>query len=352
MKPVTQADIARRLGVAQQTVGFALNNYRNSRMSLKAETRERIVSTAQQMGYVPHHAARRLARARGRVRTTSFDQAGLIYFGGRSQYLDTVCLAMIFGAEHELSKLRASFVFVNVGTPGGWEKVDRMARASGVDGWLVYGPMDDETVTRLRRGRLPFVILGDHRCTEPVHCVRVDNAAVGRLAAQHLASRGHRRVAYLAGGNDNFVYQVETLAGFRAARTEFGLDEDERLILPLPIWASGDGQRIVEWVRRADPKPTALFASELDFAAGVCRTLRQAQMDVPGDISVLGYELGEVGPQTREFSRIESPMTEVGRQGAALLHRIAVESVIPPREVKIAPRLVEGGTVTPPRSTS
>src|ERR1043166_608483 len=152
MKTVTQADIARRLGVAQQTVGFALNHYRNSRMSLRAETRERIVKAAQQMGYVPHHAARRLARARVSGQTANFDQAGLIYFAGAGRPLDPVCLAMIFGAEHEFSRLQAPFVFVNAGVPGGWENVDRMARASGVDGWLLYGAVDDDIVNRLQKG--------------------------------------------------------------------------------------------------------------------------------------------------------------------------------------------------------
>ena len=344
---VTQRQIARQLGVSQSAVACALHPTLHSHLS--TDKRQRILATAAQLGYQPHHAARRLIRRRFQEPSRQFDQAGLIYFGGKAQFLDTVCLAMIFGAEHELSKVQASFVFVNVGTPGGWEKVDRMARASGVDGWLVYGPVDDEIVSRLKRGRLPFVILGDHRCTQPVHCVRVDNPAVGRLAAQHLASRGHRHVGYLRGDPD-FRYVHEAEGGYRAASKEFGLDEDERFIVPLPAWAGTDGKRVIEWLQHTEPKPTALFVSEFAVAADLCRCLREAGLEVPGDVSILGYELGELGSTSKDVTRIESPMIEVGRQGAALLHRIAVEPGEPPQEVKIAPRLVEGGSIAPPRS--
>jgi len=342
---VTQKQIARQLGVSQSAVACALHPTLHSHIS--SHKRQRILDTAERLGYVPHHAARRLTRRRFQQPSSAFDQAGLIYFGGKSQYLDPVCLAMIFGAEHELSRLQASFVFVNVGTPGGWEKVDRMAHASGVDGWLVYGPMDDEIVSRLKRGRLPFVIVGDHRCTQPVNCVHMDNAAVGRLAAQHLASRGHRRVAFLA-GNPAYVYQPEMENGFRVARKEFGLDEDEGLILDLRRWVGES--RLMEWLQNAEPRPTAFFASEFDLAADVCRILKNAGMVVPDDISVLGYELGQLGPKSKDISRIEAPMTEVGRQGAALLHRIVAEPGQPPREVKIAATLAEGRSVVPPQT--
>src|ERR671927_271833 len=101
-------------------------------------------------------------------RAASFDQVGLISLIGADEYVDVVCHAMMGGAEHALSKLQASLTFVRVSAPEDWSKVERLTRAGGMDGWLLYGAVDDATVSRLQAGKLPYVVLGDHRCTRPV----------------------------------------------------------------------------------------------------------------------------------------------------------------------------------------
>jgi DNA-binding LacI/PurR family transcriptional regulator len=298
------------------------------------------------MGYVPHHAARRLARARSVSQQTSFDQVGLIHIAMGREHLDPVCLAMMEGAEYELSKLHASLTFLRVGESEDWDKVERLSRAGGLDGWLIYGPPSDEIANRLRSTKLPFVVLGDHRCTQPLHCVNVDNFAVGRLAVEHLASRGHRRIAFL--GNDmGFVYERETLAGFCAAVRELGLDVDERLIANISLWTGGAAKRLIDWLRNADPMPSAVFASEFEFAPWVQAMLNEAQIHVPQDISVLGYESASFAPKSQYLTRIELPMAEVGRQGALLLHRVATTPYVEFSELKMSPSLIEGGSTRP-----
>src|SRR5258706_15915519 len=117
MSQVTQRQIASRLGLSQQAVAFALSDNPASRKQLHPRTCRRILETAQKLGYVPHHAARRLARARSRSMATSFDQVGLIYLASLDEpdaFVDPVCLAMMQGAEHELSEFDASLTFVRV----------------------------------------------------------------------------------------------------------------------------------------------------------------------------------------------------------------------------------------------
>src|SRR5687767_14493182 len=183
---ITQKKIANRLGLSQQAVAFAFQA--NPGKHLRPETRDLIVQTAQQMGYVPHHAARRLARVRADSADHNFDQVGLIYLSNPdipTAYVDAICLEMMKGAEHELSKLHASLTFVRVSEAGDWNKIERLVRAGSVDGWLVVGQVSDEQMDRLNSWKQPSVILGDHRCTKPVHCVTVDHVVTGRLAAEH-----------------------------------------------------------------------------------------------------------------------------------------------------------------------
>jgi len=350
MASVTQEHIATASGVSRSAVKAVFNP--DPRIRLGSETRQRILTTATRMGYVPHHAGRRLARAHS-DRATNFDQVGLIHLiwpDAQHGYVDPVCLAMMQGAEYELSKLHASLTFVRVSESGDWDKVGRLTRAAGVDGWLVYGPANDEVLNRLAPGELPHVILGDHRCTQPVHCVNVDNFAVGRLAVQHLASLGHRRIAFL-GSHLRFAYEREILEGFHAAVKELGLDEDERLIANLTSWTDGAETRLVDWLRNSDPMPSAVFASEFDFAPWVQATLKEAQINVPTDISVLGCESASLATKSQNLTRIELPMTEVGRQGALLLHSLASEARVESSEVKISPSLIQGGSTRAPSSS-
>src|SRR6185295_16856304 len=103
------------------------------------------------------------ARARSDSRATSFDQIGLIHLtrpDTKNSFVDPVCLAMMQGAEYELSKLHASLTFIRVSESEDWQKIDRLIRAGGVDGWLVYGPPNDDIANRLRSTKLPFVVLG------------------------------------------------------------------------------------------------------------------------------------------------------------------------------------------------
>jgi len=358
MAYLTQLDVAKRVGVSREAVAFAISSNPRLNRKLRPETRRQILKTVHQLGYVPHHAARRLARSQSDSRATSFDQVGLIYFASRDEpdaFVDPVCLAMMQGAEHELSECDASLTFVRVRESKDWKKVERLTRAGGVDAWLLYGTVNDEVVSRLKTGKLPYLIAGDHRCTQPVHCVTVDYKALGRLAVQHFASLGHRRIAFFIGGTW-FVYQEQTLAGFRAALKEFGLDEDERLIGEISAWhdpAAGhivQWERAVQWLKNADPMPTAVFSPELNWAAELCRALKQSGLEVPNDVSLLACESVFHEGSTQNFSRIGLPMTEVGRQGALLLYKLVLQPDMKPNDVMIAPSLSEGWSTGPARS--
>jgi DNA-binding LacI/PurR family transcriptional regulator len=347
MKAVTIMDIAHRLGISAQSVGYAFGNYTNSRTKLSPEMRQRILETGQAMGYVPHYAGRRLARSRSGNRVVSFDQVGLISIMPPTVSVDWVCQAMLGGAEHELSGDNACIFFVRISQEKDWEKVERMTRAGGVDGWLLYGPVNDPVVERLEApplNRIPFVVLGDHRCDHPIHSANVDNAAVGRLAVQHLASLGHRRIAFLA--DLQYLYEQQICDAFRAAIREFDLDEDQRLVLRTSTSSDPNGTAIMDFLTNMGPT-TALFLPSCDLAILVCRILKEFRVEVPRQMSVLTCDPVSLVAKSQNFSRIELSVGEVGREGARLLHQIVFNPALAPREVKVAPTLVEGWSTGP-----
>ncbi len=147
MKAVTQLDIGRELGISRSTVKAVFSP--DSRVQLREETRRRVFEAAERLRYAPNRAGRRLAQARGGGQHASFDQFGLLYLSSIDPDQDRGSQQIMSGAEHELAKLHASFLFVRVNEPADWGKVEHLMRSGGVDGWLLYGAVDDEAATRL-----------------------------------------------------------------------------------------------------------------------------------------------------------------------------------------------------------
>src|SRR5690349_15577462 len=122
---VTQRDVAGKLGLSQRAVAFALSDTSDARRQLRPETRQRILDTARLMGYVPHQAARRLARTRSTTsRKGNFDQIGMLVFTALEFGLEPVGLAMMSAVEQEIAA-DALLTFVRIGREEDWRKVER-----------------------------------------------------------------------------------------------------------------------------------------------------------------------------------------------------------------------------------
>src|SRR4051794_28252928 len=107
---LTQSDVAEKVGVSRVAIAFALSPNPKLHRKLRPETRQRILAAVDQMGYVPHQAARRMARKR-----RAFEQIGFMYVTGTGvRHLDDACISMMYGAEEELSRADASLLFVRV----------------------------------------------------------------------------------------------------------------------------------------------------------------------------------------------------------------------------------------------
>lgn len=338
MPSVTQEKIARRAGVSQQAVAFALSSRLELQGKLRPETRQRIMETALHMGYVPHMGAKRMARMRSGNRSMTLDQIGLVYFARTDLDQDLGSLELMSGIEHELSRSHSSLVFVRVGHSDDWSKIERLARSGGLDGWLLYGPVDDDAIDRIRRIKLPFAVLGDHRCTQSVASVNIDYSAAGQLAVRHLSAMGHRRIGYL-GASMRFAYQRNTLAGFRAATAELGLTTDDRLIQSSERDLSLEYHDLVARLLALKPLPTAVFAAEPDSAHAVLAAFHHRGIDMPRDMQLITNRIRDVRISETDVTNIDLSFENMGREGVLLLRRVASEPSMSFAPVMIAPSL-------------
>jgi len=337
-------DIARAARVSVATASLALNNHHR----VADRTKLRVLEAATRLGYVPNQAARRLARSRFARETNPFDQVGFVFFDRHGSELDGVYLSMLRGTEHQLSSFGAAMTFVRVATEADRNKVARLVKAGWVDGWLLTGMVDDDALRLVHRPGHPCVVLGGHQCAKAVHSSDIDFVASGKLAVQHLASLGHRRIGFI-GGSMLYAYQQDTLRGFRTAVREWGLDADDTLVQTLENKTPSPVIDRLSALLALRPMPTAIVTGELTYAATVLDLLRQYELQVPGEISVLGCQLESKTSATPNIARVEQPFIEVGRAGASLLREIAGSPDSPPRRALISPVVVEGWSCGQPR---
>lgn len=331
-------EIAKAANVSVTTASLALNGHAR----VADRTILRVRQAADKLDYIPNQAARRLARSANWRRSSSLEQVGFIIFDPQWQTrsLAEAYLAIMRGVEHELASHDAAMVFLRVGGQNEYEKVTRLIRAGRVDAWLVSGTVDWAAVELLTGAGAPFVVLGTHTATRPVHTVDVNFHEVGSLAAEQFIAMDHRRVGFI-GSSMNLAYQREVLAGFAQAAKTLGLDTDESLTITN---ANHPGRslalRLEEAFKLRDPM-TALFTAEPGHAARALELLDDRGIQVPDHMSVIG---STIAGGNADIARIELPLVEVGRAGASLLREVIGQGETAPRQVRVSPTAVAGET--------
>ena len=336
----TLVAVAQAAQASVATVSLALNHHPR----VAEATRRRIQEIANQLGYRPNPAARRLARGRFSRCSHQVDQIALVYFDRHGTELDGSYLSMLRGAEHAVSSRQATLIFVRVTTPADWSKVEQLQRCGMVDGWLVLGDVDDAARARLSDGKQPLVILGGHSCRESVCAVDVDFSAVGRMAVEKCLAFGHRRIGFV-GGSLRYPYQKAMLNGFRSGVRELGLPDDESLLRVGKQSPPVTHEQRLHALLKLREVPTAIFAAEPAYGASLLMTLRQLEMDVPRDLALVGCGIGSPAPTGRSLALIELPFTDVGREGGRLLFELATGGERTARVEKVPPRFSSGWTL-------
>jgi DNA-binding LacI/PurR family transcriptional regulator len=332
-KSLTWKQVAHAAGVSPTTASLAMNNH--PRVAVK--TRQRVAEAAAKLGFVNNRAARRLARSRGNSRTAaSFEQIGLMYVTTSHFGIDPACVAMMRGAERELAAADACLLFVHVEHGQGMERAQRLVRSGLIDGWLISGAIGDELVCGLQQLGVPHVIIGDHRCTRPIHAVNVDYTGANRIATLHLTQLGHRRIGFM-GGKLEYPYQIQSLEGFRAGMKESGIELDERLVL--------HRNSLKEWLAEMRDNPaTAILCAEPQGSGLMRNIVDELRRDVPKQLSLMSCELAGASPNAPGLTHMELPIDEVGRHGAMLLQRVVREPRLASSEMKLAATIVDRGT--------
>ncbi len=313
--PVTLKDVARRAGVSAKTVSRVVNH----QGEISEETRSRVQSAIEELGYRPNILARSLVNQRSN--TLAVVASGIEYFGPSRTLL---------GIEQQADEFGYS-VTLNVLPHGDQSNVRAVLDeliARRVDGivWAIPEIGDNrEWITSDALRELPPIVFLSMEARPNLAIVAVDNRAGAKMAVQHLIEQGVRRVGIITGPLAWWEAR-ERLAGWREALTEAGLEPAQRLVAE-GDWTPGSGGRAMQTLLPRGLRLDAVFASNDQMALGALGVLHNAGLRVPRDLLMVGFDNI---PESEFFfpplTTVYQQVIEIGRAAVRQLHaRIEAE---------------------------
>jgi LacI family transcriptional regulator len=320
-------EVARRAGVSIATASRVV---RSADYPVSPATRERVLVAAAELDYVPNALARGLLASRVPVVGVIVHDITDPYFSEVVRGVEDAAAAgghLVITCSSERDPDRES----------SYVRLLRSMRAAAVifAGSGLDDPGYADELGRHLAGMAAYgaavVHLSPHAFGEPE--VSVDNAGGIAAMVAALAGLGHRRIAFLAGPQNLFVARAR-LAGYRRGLAEAGLEMDERLVVESAFDRDG-GAAAVDALLAGDAPFTAICCANDLLALGALARLADRGIDVPGEVSVAGFDDISVAALTAPaLSTVRLPLREMGRRGFAAAERLmagipAVPEVLP-----------------------
>jgi DNA-binding LacI/PurR family transcriptional regulator len=326
-------DVAREAGVSRALVSLVMREQPN----VSPDRRRRVLEVAGRLGYRPNAMARSLASRRSRT-------VGVVLDDLRNPFF-----AEIAGGVEELASALGYQLLLGAG--GRLARRERAALATlleyRVDGLILVSPRMRAADIAGAAAEVPVVVVGRQLRDVDADSVLIDERHGTGLVLDHLVGLGHEHIAHVDGGRGAGGPQRRSgyLRGMRAR----GLASRARVV-------PGDfteeaGTRAARRLLTERELPSAVFAANDMVAAGLLGEFDRAGVDVPGDVSIVGYDNISIAHLAHvSLTTVDQPRYEMGRMALEqLLERIEHRRPCIVRLVE--PTLVIRSTTAPPRAT-
>lgn len=309
----TSLDVARLAGVSRSIVSGVLNGTMST-MRVSAETRERVLAAAQELGYTPNPVARALRRQRSNVigfvpradRVTPYDSP--------VPFLLTVHLAQA-GMEHGYHILEES---TKTSGPGHTEDLVRVLLGRHVDGIVLDSPESAAEVARILDRGVPVVQVIRPQRAVRTPSVMIDAAPGTAEAIRYLLEMGHREIGFIGTSGAHPVDRAR-LDAFVAVLKQAGIKPREEWIILVDAYSSRFGRDGAERLLAAATRPTALFIAGDNLASGALQVLYERQIRIPDDLSVVSYDDLFAEHLVPPLMSVNQPLQEAANRAVELL---------------------------------
>jgi LacI family transcriptional regulator len=333
----TLNDVARRAGVSTMTVSRVINESGY----ISQDARTRVNEAIAELGYMPNALARQL-------RSKQTKTIALVVTDICNPFFTTIAS----GVEDTARARGYAVMFCNTyeseAEEAAYARVLIERRVDGV--LLVPAGGASSSVQLLRQHRMPTIILDRHVLNVEVDEVRGDSRAGAYDAVRHLTALGHRRIAILT-GPEGVSTSAERVAGYRDALKEACPSGSCGQVI-FGEFNESSGYSMTRQILQTEPRPTAIFAGNNFIAFGALRAVREANLTIPEDLSIVVFDDLPAGWVLDPFLTVMAqPAYEIGKQAADLLfQRLAGEVSGPPRTTVLPSELIIRRSTSPPLS--
>lgn len=310
-RAATLDDVAKHAGISKYTVSRILNGLspgpvKGTRVS--AATQQAVLQAAQDLQYRPNVLARSLLERRTNV-------IGL-YSGPRNQFHSSMFGSNLMdGFQEGIDEAQVDLLLYGTLGQRSSESIYNSLANGKVDGLILYTKADDPVLPKLKMSHLPLVAVAD--VLEGVPSVVVDDYAGGRLLAEYLFERGHRRIIYRSSLR-SLESSHRRLLGIQDVADPLGMDID---VVPA-VGALTEHE--IALVTRGTGRVTAIVGWCDAIAYAAIDNLKRHGLSVPGEVAVCGFDgLPSETKPAQQLTTIRAPWSDVGKKAiSTLMHLI------------------------------
>jgi LacI family transcriptional regulator len=309
-RQVTIFDVARASGVSSSTVSRVLTGF----AFVKDSTRQKVLAIANQLGYVANLQARSLAGGKSNI-------IGMLVPSLDNGYINVISQSI----DEELSKAGYDLIVYTTHHKKGKEAQFVNTLTGGLsDGLLLMVPLIDHEAREtnylelLRQRQFPYVLIDQTDEGKQSTVVTSTNWQGSYEATRYLIELGHRSIGLITG--IMAIHSArERLAGYKAALREAKINVNDTLIVQGDFHSTG-GYQATQVLLGQRPRPTAIFASNDMSAFGAMDAIRHAGLDIPKDISVIGFDdIPQASTTYPKLTTVRQPLHELGSLAVKLL---------------------------------
>ena len=328
---VTIRDIAKKLGLSIGAVSRALDGYPD----ISEETRQKVVQTAQEIGYVPNQAARQLRRKKA-------DAVGYILPANTPRFADPFFTEFLAGLGDETA-VQPFDLLISIAAPG--KEAEQQIYRNWVQGHKVDGlilthmHLHDWRAQFLSQNKIPFSAL--ENSLDSLDFARIEvNRREGMIELiAHLAGKGFKRIAYLGGPLDLKI-QSDQFEGYRLGLEAHRIAFDASLIVSGDL-TSSDGYQATKQLLSISTPPDAIVCINDESAFGVLHAAHELGRKVGQDFAVAGFDGVQASKHTEPpLTSLDIPVYDVARQLVRMLVAEISGQPLNERHVTIHPKLL------------
>lgn len=353
---VTLKDVAQLAGVS---IGTASNAFTN-KPNIAPETRTRVMEAAHTLGYEPKNRLTEVndsGEVTG-VLSTHADAAAatvtmLVQRDVRGLLANRFYAHVLAGVERECERLNLSLIFAGVHVddrkqPRDLETVLNQRRGDGL--LLVGMSLSEDDIPEWLRA-VPIVLVDGYAPGRPFDSVITDNFTGAYEAVRYLIEQGHRHIGLIGSTGeraDNFPSIAERREGYLRALEDAGILETYIVPSTLERWS---GQEALSTLLEHHPQITAVFCCNDEVAMGALDTARKLGIDVPGELSIIGFDNIDTTPQlTPALTTVHVDKVTMGVMAVRLLKERIEKVSRPTITLLIGTHVVVRETVSSPRT--